>query len=209
MEQLADKGNGQYAYVDTLKEAQRVFVENVTGTLQTVAFDAKAQVEFDPLVVSRYRLLGYENRDIADEKFRDDKVDAGEIGAGHRVSAVYEIKLAEGASSGVAATLRLRYRSADAKDFVEIERTLRLEELAETWDRSPRSLRLAALVVQLAEVLKESYWARGVDVARLAEQLRILSGEMPGDARVAELADLAERAADLRARKASQAAPEN
>jgi Ca-activated chloride channel family protein len=207
MEQLADRGNGHYAYVDTLQEARRVFVENLTGTLQTVAADAKVQVEFDPLVVSRYRLLGYENRDIADEKFRDDRVDAGEIGAGHRVSAVYEIKLAEGATAGEIATLRLRYRPADAKDFVEIEKTLRLEDFAKTWDRSPRSLRLAALVTQLAEVLKDSYWARGVDASLLARQLRELAGEMPGDARIAELAEIAERAESLRARKASAVAP--
>ena len=81
MEQLADKGNGNYAYVDTLEEARRIFVENLTGTLQTIARDAKMQVEFNPQVVSRYRLLGYENRDVADQDFRNDKVDAGEVGA--------------------------------------------------------------------------------------------------------------------------------
>ncbi len=89
MEQLADKGNGRYIYVDTLREAQRAFVENLTGTLQTIASDAQVQVEFDPAVVSRYRLLGYENRDIDDAQFRDEKVDAGEIGAGHTVGVVF------------------------------------------------------------------------------------------------------------------------
>ena len=69
MEQLADKGNGNYAYVDTLDEARRIFVENLTGTLQVIAKDSKIQVDFDPEVVSRYRLLGYENRDVADEDF--------------------------------------------------------------------------------------------------------------------------------------------
>ena len=72
MEQLADQGDGSYAYVDTLDEARRIFVENLTGTLQTIASDAKVQVEFNPETVSRYRLIGYENRDIADDRFRDD-----------------------------------------------------------------------------------------------------------------------------------------
>ena len=79
MEQLANDGDGNYAYVDTLNEARRVFVENLTGTLQVIAKDAKVQVEFNPDVVSRYRLLGYENRRVADDDFRNDQVDAGEV----------------------------------------------------------------------------------------------------------------------------------
>jgi Ca-activated chloride channel family protein len=197
MEQLADKGNGRYIYVDTLREARRAFVENLTGTLQTIASDAKVQVEFDPSVVSRYRLLGYENRDIADEKFRDDRVDAGEIGAGHTVTAVYEIRLASRSASGTAATLRLRYRSADGGHVVEIEEKLRVREFAGSWNAAPRDLRLAALVAEFAEVLKKSYWARGVELSELARRIRAAQSEWPGDARVAELATLAERAAGL------------
>ena len=83
LEQLADQGDGFYAYVNTLDEAQRLFAEDLTGTLQTVALDARAQVEFDPEVVAAYRLVGYENRDMADEDFTNDEVDAGAIGAGH------------------------------------------------------------------------------------------------------------------------------
>ena len=82
MEQLANDGNGSYHYVDDISEAQRIFVENLTGTLQTIAKDAKVQVDFNPEVVSRYRLLGYENRRVDDQDFRDDTVDAGEVGAG-------------------------------------------------------------------------------------------------------------------------------
>ena len=92
LEQLADKGNGNYAYVDTLEQAHRVFVENLTGMLQVIAKDAKVQVDFNPAVVSRYRLIGYENRDVADQDFRNDTVDAGEVGAGHNVTALYEVK---------------------------------------------------------------------------------------------------------------------
>ncbi|HZG75203.1 MAG TPA: von Willebrand factor type A domain-containing protein, partial [Paenibacillus sp.] len=100
MEQLADQGDGVYAYVDSFTEARRLFVENVAGTLQTVAKDAKIQVEFDPKHVDRYRLLGYENRDIRDEDFRDDETDAGEVGAGHTVTALYEVKLTSPESRG-------------------------------------------------------------------------------------------------------------
>ena len=79
-----------------MQEAERLFVDELTGTLQTIAKDAKIQVEFNPEVVERYRLLGYENRDVADDDFRNDEVDAGEIGAGHSVTALYEIELLPG-----------------------------------------------------------------------------------------------------------------
>ena len=82
MEELADKRNGNYAYVDTVEEARRVFVENLTGTLQVIAKDAKIQVDLNPEVVARYRLLGYENRAVADEDFRNDEGDAGEVAPG-------------------------------------------------------------------------------------------------------------------------------
>src|SRR4030095_15107399 len=81
MEQLADNGDGSYAYVDSLEEAQKLFVDDLTSTLQVIALDAKVQVDFNPDTVARYRLIGYENRAVADENFRNDSVDAGEIGA--------------------------------------------------------------------------------------------------------------------------------
>ena len=91
MEKLADKGDGNYAYVDTLAEARKVLGEQVGGTLYTIAKDVKVQVEFNPRHVAGYRLVGYENRLLRDEEFNDDRVDAGEIGAGHTVTALYEI----------------------------------------------------------------------------------------------------------------------
>lgn len=91
MEQLADKGNGNYAYIDTKEEARKVLVEQAGGTLITIAKDVKIQVEFNPAQVSSYRLIGYENRALADRDFNDDKKDAGEIGAGHSVTALYEV----------------------------------------------------------------------------------------------------------------------
>jgi len=94
MEQLADKGNGNYAYIDTLQEARKVLVDELAATLETIAGDVKVQIEFNPAQVSEYRLIGYENRLLAREDFNNDRVDAGEVGAGHRVTALYEITLA-------------------------------------------------------------------------------------------------------------------
>lgn len=91
MERISNSGAGNYAFVDTVSEAKKVLADQVTGTLFTVAKDVKIQVEFNPAVVSAYRLIGYENRILAKEDFNDDKKDAGEIGAGHRVTALYEI----------------------------------------------------------------------------------------------------------------------
>ena len=91
LEKLADKGNGNYAYIDTLREAKKVLVEQIGGTMMTIAKDVKIQIEFNPLKVASYRLIGYENRMLNKEDFNDDKKDAGEIGSGHTVTALYEI----------------------------------------------------------------------------------------------------------------------
>ena len=135
MEQLADHGNGNYAYIDTLLEAQKVLVEQMGGTLLTVAKDVKIQVEFNPARVAEYRLVGYENRVLRREDFNNDRVDAGELGAGHSVVALYELRLtgtggglidplryaAPSRDEGVAhgdeyAFVRLRYKQPDAQD---------------------------------------------------------------------------------------------
>jgi Ca-activated chloride channel family protein len=198
MEQLANKGDGRYAYVDTLEEARRLFVEELTGTLQTIATDAKVQVEFEPSIVSRWRLIGYENRDVADHKFRDDSVDAGEIGAGHSVTALYEIKLAENAPRrGDAATLRLRYRSKETGKIVEIAHDLSLSDFAKSWESAPRGLRLASVVAEFAEVLKGGYWAKEGSLEEVSRRARSLSHEF-SDANVTDLASLAGRAARLK-----------
>jgi Ca-activated chloride channel family protein len=199
MEQLADRGNGRYAYVDTLIEARRLFVEELTGTLETVAADAKAQLELDPRWVDRYRLIGYENRDVADHRFRDDKVDAGEIGAGHAVTALYELKLQdEVPPEAVIATLRLRYRSVAAGRVIEQERPVLARDLAESFERSPRALQLAAVVAELGEILKGTYWAREGDLRALFLRAeRLAADDFAGDVRVSELAQLIGRAAEL------------
>ena len=121
MEQLADNGDGFYAYVDDMREARRLFIEQITGTLQTIAMDAKVQVDFNPEVVMRYRLVGFENRAIADEDFRDNSVDAGEIGAGHSVTALYEIKLYPEAHGRIA-TVSMRWQDPDTRQVIELAR---------------------------------------------------------------------------------------
>ena len=199
MEQLADHGDGRYAYIDTLDEARRVLVEELTGTLQTIAKDAKVQVDFNPQVVARYRLLGYENRDIADERFRDDRVDAGEIGAGHSVTALYEIELRpEAPRDALVAELHLRYRAPEIGNQTETVRKLYLAELAPSWEKASPGFRLAASVAQLAEILRQSPWAKG-DLNEVARQARAAAGELGKSAKAAELADLAEKAARLKA----------
>jgi Ca-activated chloride channel family protein len=199
LEQLADRGNGRYAYVDTLDEARRIFVENLTGTLQTIAAEARVQVEFQPEAVSRYRLVGYENRDIADRRFRDDTVDAGEIGAGHAVTALYEIKLREDwTRRDEIATLRLRYGSVISGEMVETERMVTGEDFAGTWEESSRALRLTSLVAEFGELLKRSYWARSGDLDQVFRLAQAVAVEYPGDADVAEFVSLAGKAARYR-----------
>ncbi len=112
METLADKGNGNYAYIDSMSEARKVLVEQMHGTLVTIAKDVKVQIEFNPAVIRSYRLIGYENRLLAKEDFNDDTKDAGEIGAGHNVTALYELvptNLAEGEQPRLAVD-KLKYQ---------------------------------------------------------------------------------------------------
>ena len=159
MEQLANNGNGNYAYVDTLGEAKRIFVENLTGTLQVIAKDAKIQVEFNPETVSRFRLLGYENRRLAHEDFRDDTVDAGEVGAGHSVTALYEIKLHENAV-GKLATVSIRHEDPDAGHVTEVNESISTDALKGTFEETTPMFQLAASVAEFAEILRGSFWAQ-------------------------------------------------
>ena len=159
MEQLANKGNGSYAYVDTIHEARRVFVENLTGTLQVIAKDAKVQVDFNPQVVSRFRLLGYENRRLDHEDFRDDDADGGEIGSGHSVTALYEIKLHEGAV-GQLATVFIRHENPDTHQVTEISKDIFAAELEDAFEDASPEFQLAAAIAEFAEILRDSFWAQ-------------------------------------------------
>jgi Ca-activated chloride channel homolog len=111
MEIIADKGNGNYAYIDNIQEARRVLVQEFGGTLFTIAKDVKFQIEFNPAFAKSYRLVGYENRMLTDEDFNDDTKDAGEMGAGHTVTALYEIVPAGSDEAGLPMVDPLRYQS--------------------------------------------------------------------------------------------------
>jgi Ca-activated chloride channel family protein len=195
MEQLADNGDGFYAYVDTIDEAERLFVEDLTGTLQTVALDARIQVAFEPSTVSSWRLIGFENRALEDEAFRDDSTDAGEIGAGHTVTALYEVKLtpeAVDASDATLGTSFLRWIDSDDGEARELARTISTADLASSFESAAPRFQLAVLVAEYAEVLRESFWARqaGVSLDGLADDVRMLRETLPYDEDVQEFVGL-------------------
>ena len=202
MERLANDGDGSYHYVDELSEARRIFVEDLTGTLQVIARDAKVQVDFNPEVVSRYRLLGYENRRVADEQFRDDTVDAGEIGGDHSVTALYELKLHDDAdgddadgddADGTLGTVYVRYQDPDSSEVLEISRTLQQSELSAGFEDASARFQLAAVVAEYAEILRESYWAQDGNLEDVVAQARRVQGLLPRGSDVAEFADLTQR----------------
>ena len=158
MEQLADNGDGFYSYIDDMDEARRLFIDQLTSTLQTIAMDAKVQVDFNPEVVMRYRLVGFENRAIADDDFRDNKVDAGEIGAGHSVTALYEVKLYPEAYGRIA-TVYLRWQDPDSRQIVELSMDFDTGEMAHRFEDASPYFQRAVVVAEYAEILKGSYWA--------------------------------------------------
>ncbi len=166
-----------------------------------VAQNAIAQVEFNSVVVARYRLLGYENRAIPDERFRDELVGAGQIGAGHSVTVLYEIELRKDAPhwEQPVATLRLRYRVPGTGNTVETLRQVGFQDFAPDWEQASPALRLAALVAETAEILKGSPWAKKADLGDVARRIRDVARLFPGNEKVAELADLAARAARIKA----------
>jgi Ca-activated chloride channel family protein len=198
MEALADKGNGNYSYIDSLQQAKRVFVEQLAGTLEVIAKDVKVQVEFDPKSVASYRLVGYENRKLENQDFRNDKVDAGEIGAGHRVTALYELTLAD-APSGPLATVRVRHKAPDAKAEDAAKESAFAIATGELEDRAQdgsADFRFAAAVAGFAEILRGSPEAKSWTIAQVVE---IASGSATSSERE-ELIALATRTADLIAR---------
>ena len=193
MEQLADNGDGFYAYVDDMREAKRLFIDNLTGTLQTIAMDAKIQVDFNPAVVSRYRLVGFENRAIADEDFRDNSVDAGEIGAGHSVTALYEVKLYPEAYGNIA-TVFLRWQDPDTRQVVELSKDYRVADLEYRFERADPYFQRAVIVAEFAEILKESYWAEDGSLGYVYREASRVSDFFGRDEDMSELLDLIRRA---------------
>ncbi|WP_246137392.1 vWA domain-containing protein [Myxococcus llanfairpwllgwyngyllgogerychwyrndrobwllllantysiliogogogochensis] len=152
MERLANKGNGNCYYIDSEREARRVLQEQLGGTMEVIAQDVKIQVEFDPTAVRGYRLLGYENRAIADNDFRKDAVDAGEIGAGHTVTALYELDLT-GEGSTVA-TVRVRAKKPGDSEVAEQRFTLPRHQVRESLSTASSDLRFALAVAGTADLLR-------------------------------------------------------
>jgi len=195
MEQLADQGDGFYSYVDTFAEAVRLFVTDLTPTLTVVARDAKVQVVFDPEVVESYRLIGYENRTLDDSEFSDDTVDAGELGAGHQVSAVYELDLVDELEqpddgSATAGTVRLRWAAPDSGEVTELDEPITWTAGAELSDEST----LAVTVAHAAEVLRgdDAVTDRGITLDSLLDTATALAGRhVDGAADLVELLTVA------------------
>jgi Ca-activated chloride channel family protein len=208
MERLGDKGNGHYVYVDTIAEAKRIFEDNLTGTLQVIARDVKVQVDFNPDVVRSYRLIGYENRDVPDDKFRDDKYDGGEIGAGHSVTALYELKLWPD-KKGTVATTYVRYKDAETKEVTEFKSSIATDDFNKQMNESNADYVLAATVMEFAEILRNSYWVKGASLEPVLERAQRLSEEFKANADVIELVDLISKAKGLMEEKAPQPTPED
>ena len=182
MQILADKGNGNHSYIDNIKEAEKVLIEEMASTLFTIAKDVKIQIEFNPAEVAEYRLIGYENRLLANEDFNDDKKDAGELGAGHTVTAIYEIKTKASKIrknkavdalkyqtnrktpqefSNELATIKLRYKKPDGDKSKLIEEVIpnRTSKLDQTSD----NLRWAAAIAQFGLTIRGSKYVKQRD----------------------------------------------
>ncbi|CAI8764439.1 vWA domain-containing protein [Pseudomonas sp. IT-P294] len=219
MEQLADAGDGNYAYIDNLREARKVLVDQLGSTLAVVAKNVKLQVEFNPVQVSEYRLLGYENRALKREDFSNDKVDAGEIGAGHTVTALYEIvpkgekgwlePLRYGQSESVVsgnagelAMLRVRYQLPEGGNSRLIERPISGDSVGKASD----DLRFAAAVAAFSQQLKDGRYTGDFSL----KDTEALARGARGDDRFglrAEFVQLVELAQSLRTTTASNSEP--
>lgn len=211
MEQIADHGNGNYFYIDGPAEAAKVLDEELASTLFTIAKDVKVQVEFNPAYVAEYRLLGYENRKLAEQDFANDAVDAGEIGAGHQVTALYEIvptgapgwiperryaanrpPAAEGARNSEMAVVRLRYKLPDGAQSLLLERPIAARSIRQA--RAPADdLAFAVAVAGYGQKLRGDPYLRGWTLADSAALARAVAG---GELR-RQFVTLAQRAAEL------------
>ncbi len=191
LEQLADQGDGFYAYVNGADEARRLFRDDLTGTLQTVALDARAQIEFEADAVAAYRLVGFENRAISDDDFTDPGVEAGAIGAGHAVTALYALRLREGVDGqDRLATIRLRWTDPDRGGTDELARDIRTSDLARSFAASDPYFRFDALVAASAEILRASPWTGRLTIASVATVADQESQRLPASDEVHGFLDL-------------------
>ena len=197
MEQLANKADGTYNYVDTPDEARRIFVDNLTSLLASVARDARIQVEFDRELVYSYRLLGFENRDIADEDFRNDSRDAGEVGAGQSSTALYELTLARGweRSRDPLARATLRYRRPASERITETWQSLTADDVERSFRSASPHFRLATVAAEFAEVLRASPFVHDRSMEELSYQANEVANDLRNDEtdELARLIDIARR----------------
>ena len=183
---LADKGDGVYRFVDSPAEAKRVFVDELAATLCTIAKDVKIQVQFDPERVTRYRQLGYEKRHLEKEQFRDDTVDAGEVGAGQSATALYEVAVA-GNSAEPLGTVRLRWKDADTGQVEERAIPIKADDHYASFEGAPVRFRLAAGVAEFADLLRRNPNTAGTIVRDVAGVIRPVGLELNLDQQVQAL----------------------
>lgn len=215
LEKLADKGNGNYAYVDTLQEARRVLVEQMGATLITIAKDVKIQVEFNPATVGAYRLIGYENRLLRAEDFNDDTKDAGEVGAGHTVTALYEVvpagkegnlpgvdalkyqkpvQVAPESKSGELLTVKLRYKEPEGETSKLLQ--LAVSDRKTAWTAASRDFKFASAVAAFGMILRDSPYKGNATFGSVLELATEGKGADKGGYR-AEFIELVRKAQDV------------
>ena len=179
MEALANRGNGTYHYVADREAANRYLEESARGVFTEAARDARIQVEFNPAAVRKYRLIGYENRAVSDEDFRDDSLDFGEPGFARDVTALYELRLEEGAApDGVLATARLRWLDPDTSEAVEIEAGIAVSAIATDIGSAGPYFRQTAAAAEFAELLRKSFWAQCGSIDAVSELLDGVSADL-------------------------------
>jgi Ca-activated chloride channel family protein len=202
MEQLADHGEGNNFYIDSEAAAKKVFQEQLTANLEVVAKDVKLQVDFDPAMVARYRLVGYENRDVKDEDFRNDKVDAGEVGAGHEVTALYEIeRTAQGKqSSAPLGSVRIRYKAPTGEKATEAGFPM-VGGPAGAFATASEDFRFAFAVAAFADVLRGGQDAEHWSLASIHDMAKNAAGN---DKDRLELVGLIEKAMRISGRTAQR-----
>jgi Ca-activated chloride channel family protein len=200
LERLADQGDGFYAYVNTADEAHRLFSEQLTGTLETVALDARAQVVFDPRAVRSYRLIGYENRSIPDGQFRNDGVPAGAIGAGHAVTALYALRLDGELARGDShvADVRLRWTDPTSQQATEMSRKVTAADLASSFEATRPEFRLDAIVSATAQLLHGTELGTPLDLRDVAEFADRQAERLPATDEVRSFLDLLRDVSRLR-----------
>jgi Ca-activated chloride channel family protein len=194
MEQLADRGDGYVVYLSELAQARKVFVEQLPAALTIRALDAKVQVTFDAHTVAGYRLIGYDDRLLADSSFRNDRVDGGEVGPGHSVTALYTVRLRPGASGTVAQAL-IRWQDPAGKQPHEASDTVTVSDLGGSFTAAPPRLRVCYAAAYFAEALRHSPYGSEVHLGDLA-QIASRAADQIEDAEVTDLAAVIRRAGD-------------